>query len=96
MTASDGKAQITTTDPRALEREVELRRTQLAGTIDELSARLQPAAIKDRSIAAAKVKVTAFATAPDGSLRVERLAAVGAAVLGVTTLLIVRAIRRRR
>ena len=96
MTASDGKAEITTTDPRALEREVELRRAQLAGTIDELHARMQPAVIKQHALAVGKAQVTAFTTAPDGSLRVERLAAVGAALLGLTALLVVRAVRKRR
>lgn len=96
MAASDGKAQITTTDPRALEREVEARRAQLAGTIDELTGRLAPAAIKQRSVASVRAKVNAFAYDHRGGLRVERVAAVGAVVLGVGTLLVVRAVRRRR
>lgn len=96
MTASDGKAEITTTDPRALEREVELRRARLVGTIDELTARVAPAALKDAGITAAKAKVLGFATHRDGSLRVERVAAVAVAVLGVTTFVVVRAVRKRR
>jgi hypothetical protein len=96
MVNDGAKAEITTTDPRALEREVELRRAQLAGTIDELTARVAPAALKERGIATVKAKVTSFTTAEDGSLRVERLAAVGAAVVGVTVLLVVRAVRKRR
>lgn len=96
MTASDGKAEITTTDPRALEREVELRCARLVGTIDELSARVAPSALKDAGIAGAKSRVRAFATHRDGSLRVERVAAVAVAVLGVTTLVVVRAVRKRR
>ncbi|WP_432574322.1 DUF3618 domain-containing protein [Kineococcus sp. SYSU DK005] len=96
MTASEGKAEITTSDPRALEREVELRRAQLAGTIDELSGRLQPAAIRKRALTSARERATAFATHPDGTPRTGRLAAAGAAVLGVTALLVVRAVRKRR
>ncbi|WP_432508948.1 DUF3618 domain-containing protein [Kineococcus auxinigenes] len=96
MTASDGKAEITTSDPRALEREIELRRAQLAGTLDELNDRLQPDAIKARALASARERAKGFATAPDGSPRTGRLAAVGAVVLGVTTLLVVRAVRSRR
>ncbi|WP_432495118.1 DUF3618 domain-containing protein [Kineococcus gypseus] len=96
MTASDGKAEITTNDPRALEREVELRRAQLAGTIDELTDRLKPAEIRKRALASAQQRATAFATAPDGSPRTGRLAAVGVVVLGVATLLVVRAVRSRR
>ncbi|WP_244308107.1 DUF3618 domain-containing protein [Kineococcus rubinsiae] len=96
MVNDGAKAEITTTDPRALEREVELRRAQLAGTIDELSSRLAPSAIKERGIATVKQKVSAFTTAEDGSLRVERVGAVAAAVVGITVLLVVRAVRKRR
>jgi len=96
MVNDGGKAEITTTDPRALEREVELRRAHLAGTIDELTARIAPSAIKERGIATVKAKVSSFTTAEDGSLRVERVAAVGAAVVGLTVLLVVRAVRKRR
>jgi hypothetical protein len=96
VAASDGKAEITTSDPRALEREVEARRAQLAGTIDELTSRLAPAAIKDRSLASVRAKVNGFAFDHRGGLRVERVAAVGVAVLGVTTFLVVRAVRKRR
>jgi Protein of unknown function (DUF3618) len=96
VAASDGKAEITTTDPRALEREVEARRAHLAGTIDELTSRLAPAAIKDRSVATVRAKVDGFAFDHRGGLRVERVAAVGVVVLGVTTFLVVRAVRKRR
>ena len=96
MVNDGGKAEITTTDPRALEREVELRRAHLAGTLDELSARIAPSAMKERGIATVKAKISGFTTADDGSLRVERVGAVAAAVLGVTVLLVVRAVRKRR
>ena len=96
MAASDGKAEITTSDPRALEREVEARRAQLAGTIDELTSRVAPAAIKDRSLATVRAKVNGFAFDHRGGLRVERVVAVGVAVVGVTTFLVVRTLRKRR
>ncbi|GAA0313976.1 DUF3618 domain-containing protein [Kineococcus aurantiacus] len=96
MAASDGKAEITTRDPRALEREVEARRAQLAGTIDELTSRLAPAAIAQRSLTSARGKVEGFAFDHRGGLRVERVVAVGVAVLGVTAFVVVRAVRRRR
>ena len=96
MAASDGKAEITTSDPRALEREVEARRAQLAGTIDELTSRLAPATIARRSLADARGKVNDFAFDHRGGLRVERVAAVGVVVLGITAFLVVRAVRKRR
>ncbi|WP_432542362.1 DUF3618 domain-containing protein [Kineococcus sp. SYSU DK002] len=96
MAASDGKAEITTSDPRALEREVEARRAQLAGTIDELTSRLAPASIAQRSLSTARGRVEGFVFDHRGGLRVERVAAVGVAVLGVTTFLVVRAVRKRR
>ncbi|NAZ74201.1 DUF3618 domain-containing protein [Kineococcus sp. T13] len=96
MAASGGKAEITTSDPRVLEREVELRRTQLAGTIDELTNRLAPAAIKERSIATARAKVLDFATDGRGSVRVGRVAAVAGVAVGVVVVAVVRAVRKRR
>ncbi|MEZ0491172.1 DUF3618 domain-containing protein [Kineococcus sp. TBRC 1896] len=96
MAASDGKAEITTSDPRALEREVEVRRAALAGTIDELTDRLAPKTIARRSFADVRGRVHSFTFDHRGGLRVERVAAVGVAVLGVTTFVVVRAVRKRR
>ncbi|WP_432560805.1 DUF3618 domain-containing protein [Kineococcus sp. SYSU DK003] len=96
MAASDGKAEITTSDPRALEREVEARRARLAGTIDELTSRLAPASIAHRSLASARSQVGGFVFDHRGGLRVERVAAAGVVVLAVTTVLVVRAVRKRR
>ncbi|GAB3471071.1 DUF3618 domain-containing protein [Kineococcus endophyticus] len=96
MAASDGKAEITTNDPRALEREVEARRAALAGTIDELTDRLAPKTIAQRTVADVRGRVHSFAFDHRGGLRVERVAAVGVAVLGVTTFVVVRAVRKRR
>ena len=96
MAASGGKAEITTSDPRVLEREVELRRAQLAGTIDELTSRLAPATIKERSIATARAKVLDFATDGHGSVRVGRVAAIAGVAVGVAVVAVVRAVRKRR
>jgi len=55
-----------------------------------------PSALKEAGINGAKARVRTFATHRDGSLRVERVAAVAVAVLGVTTFVVVRAVRKRR
>ncbi|GAA4984305.1 DUF3618 domain-containing protein [Kineococcus glutinatus] len=81
-------------DPRALEREIELRRARLAATIDELAGRVQPSALKERAIGSARRSAVSFATDSDGALRVERVGAVAAAVVGAVVLAVWR--RRRR
>ncbi|MFB9378652.1 DUF3618 domain-containing protein [Kineococcus gynurae] len=96
MTSTEGRKPITITDPRALEAEVERLRNRLAGTVDELSGRVTPAAIKQRSIARVRAAVNDFATDEYGGLRVERVAAVGLAVTGVVAIVVIRAVRKRR
>lgn len=83
-------------DPRAIEDLIERRRQNLAATIDELAVRAHPKEIARRSAADAKTRVQAFATAEDGALRTERLAAVaGAAVAFLALILLLRGRRGR-
>jgi hypothetical protein len=88
---SDGPA---SSDPAAIEAEIEATRARLAGTVDELSGRLQPKEIGRRSLAGAQTRVRAATTTPDGAPRVERLAAIGAA-LAVLVALMAWSRRRR-
>ena len=83
-------------DPRALEQEIEVRRARLAATIDELAGRVQPAAVKDRAVESVRRKAAGFATDSDGALRVERLGAVAAGLVGVVVLVVLRRRARSR
>jgi hypothetical protein len=80
----------------ALQAEVAARRQALAGTVDELAARLTPQELMRRNTEAAKSKVAAFATTPAGELRVERIAAVAAVVVAVVALRVWGGRRRKR
>jgi Protein of unknown function (DUF3618) len=84
--------------PAQIEAEIEATRTRLAGTVDELATRVQPKEIARRSAEDAKAKLQAATHTEDGSLRVERVAAVGgaAALLAVLAGLRARARRRKR
>ena len=82
------------TDPAAIESEIVATRNHLKGTVDELAYRLTPKEIARRSVAEAKSDLREATTNPDGSMRVERIAAVAAAVVAVVGLLAV--LRRRR
>ncbi len=73
-------------DPAALEALIARRREDLAATIDELVVRAHPKEIAKRSAADARSRVQSFALTPQGQPRVERLAAVAAALLALMTL----------
>ena len=77
----------------AIEADIEATRTRLAATIDELAFRAQPKEIARREVASLKASVHAATHTPEGELRVERIAAVGAAVAALAALIIWR--RRR-
>lgn len=76
------------TDPDELEAHIERTRARLVGTVDELATRLQPKEIARRSAVDLRAKLDAAIRTPDGSLRVERLAAVGAALAAMVSLVI--------
>ena len=90
---ADG-AEVMPQSPAALEQAIQDRRDRLAATIDELTNRARPAEIARRSVAQAERKLRTLTHGPDGQLRTERLAAIGAAVAVVGTVMIV--LRRRR
>ena len=77
----------------AIEADIEATRTRLAATIDELAFRAQPKEIARREVASLKASVHDATHTPEGELRVERIAAVGAAVAALAALIIWR--RRR-
>ncbi|MEJ2578002.1 MAG: DUF3618 domain-containing protein, partial [Kineosporiaceae bacterium] len=63
------------TDPEALVRFIEQRRTRLASTIEELTTRATPGSLVRRGTAGARARVRAATRTEDGALRVERVAA---------------------
>lgn len=80
-------------DPAAIEADIEATRARLAGTVDELAVRMHPKEIARRSADDAKTKLREATTTPDGKLRVERLAAVGAAVAALLGVIVWRRTR---
>ena len=70
----------------ALQADVVAKRQSLAGTVDELAARVTPQALLKQNTDAVKARFAAATTTPDGELRVERIAAVAAAVVVVVAL----------
>jgi hypothetical protein len=82
--------------PAQIEAEIEATRLRLAGTVDELSTRVQPKEIARRSARGAKAKAYSATHTEDGKLRTERVAAVGAAAALLAGLASLRALRRRR
>ena len=76
------------TDPAALEAHIERTRARLVGTVDELAVRLQPKEIARRSALDLRARLDAAIRTADGSLRVERLAAVAAALAAMVSLVV--------
>jgi hypothetical protein len=81
------------TSPSALEADIEAARLHLAGTVDELAARATPRAILDRQLKAAKARVVAATTTPEGDLRMDRIVAISLAAVALVGIV---ALRRRR
>ena len=75
--------------PDQIERDIELTRARLAGTIDELGYRVKPATIAKRTADKAKATVIDETGAP----RTNRIAVIGGAVAAVIGLVVWR--RRR-
>jgi hypothetical protein len=71
------------TDPREIEAEIVARQVRLAATVDELTRRLSPKEVARRTSSDLQVQARTAVYAEDGSLRVERLAAVVAALAAV-------------
>lgn len=84
------------TDPKLLEAEIEATRQRLVGTVDELAYRLKPKVLARSTAADIRAKVEAAIRTPDGSLRVERLAAVGTALAAFVSFAVWNRRRRRR
>ena len=76
------------TDPAAIESDIEATRARLAGTVDELAVRLHPKEISRRSVQDLKDRLRAATHTPDGRLRTERIAAVGAAAVALVSLVV--------
>lgn len=80
-------------DPDTIVREITARQEHLAATVDELANRVKPKEVARRAAASAQQRAKEATTAEDGSLRVERIGAVAAAVVAVIGLAVWR--RRR-
>lgn len=81
-------------DPAELERTIEQGRERLAATVDELVRRTRPKALAQQASDDLAGRFRAAIRTEDGQLRVERLAAAGAAVAAIVALLVWR--RRSR
>jgi len=81
--------------PADLEVAIEARRTQLAATIDELSARARPRELARRGLAGLAAKARGAVSTPDGQMRTERVGAVAGAALVVVVALVWVRVRRR-
>lgn len=77
-----------------IEAEIEVARTSLAETIDELATRAQPKEIARRQAESAKAALADATMTPDGQLRTERVAGVLTAT-GIV-LILMGLLRRRR
>lgn len=77
----------------ALEADIAARRTRLARTLNELTAKATPSAIAKRQVDQAKARFADATTTPEGDLRVERVAA---AVAVVAVIVAIKVLRRRR
>lgn len=93
-TAADATAPAPVpTDPAALEAAIGERQRALAATVDELVDRVHPRNVAQRTSAEAKVRVHEALYTPQGQLRTERVAAVGAAAAALLALLVWRKLR---
>lgn len=77
----------------AIEADIVATRDRLAATIDELAFRAQPKEIARREVASVKASLYSATHTREGDLRVERVAAIGAAVAAVLGLVIWRRTR---
>jgi hypothetical protein len=82
------------TDTARIERDIEAARARLEGTVNELAYRAQPQVIVQRQVQSLALRLNEATHTPEGDLRVERVAAVAAAVVGF--IVVVGLIRRRR
>ncbi len=82
-------------EPARLEREISLHQQHLAATVDELAGRVAPKALAQQGAAAVQGKAKELVLDGDGALRVERIAAVGGAVVAVVGLFVGLAVKRR-
>jgi len=85
-------AEKSSTSPDAIEAEIAETRAHLTSTIDELAVRMKPREIMRRQKESAKARFVESTHTAEGDLRVERVAAIAAAALG----LLVLAIMHRR
>lgn len=80
----------------AIEKEIEAARTRLESTVNELTYRAQPKVIMQRQAEDLKARFVAATHTPEGDLRVERIGACVAAVVGVAVVVVLLRRRRRR
>lgn len=80
----------------AIEQEIDAARSRLETTVNELAYRAQPKVIVQRQVEDLKARLVAATHTPEGGLRVERIGAAVAAVVGVAVVACLVRRRRRR
>jgi hypothetical protein len=80
----------------AIEQQIDAARSRLESTVNELAYRAQPKVIAQRRLDDLKLKLVAATHTPEGGLRVERIGAAVAAVVGVVVVTGLISWRRRR
>jgi hypothetical protein len=81
------------TDPAQLEREIADRQARLAATVGELTYRLSPKEVTRRARTRAQERARAAVFAEDGTLRVERVAAMAVAISALLGLFVWRRLK---
>lgn len=77
-----------------IERDIVDARTRLAATVDELAYRAKPKTIANRQLESAKRGLRDVTTTPRGDLRVEIIAPVAIAVVGLVAVALINRARR--
>ncbi|HET8595072.1 MAG TPA: DUF3618 domain-containing protein [Intrasporangium sp.] len=78
----------------AIEQQIDAARSRLESTVNELAYRAQPKVIAQRQLEDLRLKLVAATHTPEGDLRLERIGAAVAAVVGVAVVACM--VRRRR
>lgn len=84
-----GAGSAKATDPAALEAQIERARTELAATVDAIADRVHPRHVAEQ----AKGRARDIVVNPDGTLRKERVMAIGGAAFVFLTFVIWRRFR---
>ncbi len=82
--------------PVALEAMIRERNSHLSATVEELVARTKPAVLVESAKNDVKRSLFNATHTPDGALNTQKVAAIGAVVLGVVSMMVTARVRTRR